>query len=109
MVKRPSPPPPPTPTRSERLQSSIAKNPLKTAMAVFVFIGALGGAIAAVPKIEPFAPAHRAYVREQVAEEKTMQILRDVQIEQAEGKRDATINDLAKWTLEYSKTHAGEI
>lgn len=65
------------------------------------FISLLAGTIiavaSAIPVVEPYAPAHRLYVREQVAEEKTTRILRDLQIEQAEGKRDAVRDKLYQW------------
>ena len=78
--------------------------------AIFGFITAFASAW---PNMEPLMPAHRAYARdltdhvEKVAEtyaNKNAAILRDVQIEQAEGKRDAVNGEIFKWTIELNKT-----
>lgn len=81
--------------------------------AVTVFLGTIISINKAAPIMEPWAPAHRMYVRDyadgiknelQTADTGNSYILRDLQIEQAEGKRDAAKNDITKWNLELAKT-----
>ena len=52
---------------------------------------AIGGSIAAAPRIEPYIAAHRGYVRDRIelAQSGVLPVLRDVQIEINEGKREA--------------------
>jgi predicted negative regulator of RcsB-dependent stress response len=88
--------------------------PLRKSCTVLAAIFGLIAAFASAwPVMEPFIPAHRAYARdltehvEKVAENyatKNAAILRDVQIEQAEGKRDAVASELFKWQVELNKT-----
>ena len=92
-----------------RAHGMLWSTPLRKRLTMMLsFLSLLAGTIVAVskaaPVAEPYFPAHRAYVREQVAEEKTMQILRDLQVENAEGKLAVTTNDIAKWSLEYAKS-----
>ena len=84
----------------------------KSCTILAAFFGAITAFAAAWPVMEPFIPAHRAYARdltdhvEQVAENyanKNAAILRDVQVEQAEGKRDAVDGEIFKWTIELNK------
>jgi hypothetical protein len=95
------------------LKQSVTDNPVKYATGVLAFVAAIGGAVAAVPKIEPVFPAHRLYVREEVrhvhdtiqmAQDASIRALRDVQVEQAEGKREAADDALATWQLKLSGT-----
>ena len=81
--------------------------------AITTITGAIVGMSRALPVVEPYWPAHRMYVRDRVdfardefkaTENSNTLILRDLQIEQAEGKRDAVKNDLAKWAVELNKT-----
>ena len=83
-----------------------------TAAAIAAVAGAITGVNAAWPMVEPLLPAHRAYARdlsghvEKIAESyanKNAIILRDVQVEQAEGKRDAVDGEIFKWTIELNK------
>ena len=96
--------------------ATIRRNPRKSAMAALGLIIALGGAIKVTPDIynaiEPIWYASRAYARDlqsvtikeaQSIGERNNVILRDLQIEQAEGKRDAAANDIAKWNVELAK------
>ncbi len=82
------------------------RNPITTAASLFaIFIG-VPGAVASYEKyVEPRLLASHLYVRDQVAQADTLKVLRDLQVESAEGKREATINDIAKWNLEMSKAH----
>lgn len=82
------------------------------ATTVGVIAGAITAAASAYVVIEPVMPALRYYVRDLVRDvihtaqdtaKDNGRILRDLQIEQAEGKRDATINDIAKWQIELAK------
>lgn len=81
--------------------------------ALTIITGAIVSTDKAAPIVEPYWFAHRLYVRNSVesvrsefkaTENGNTIILRDVQIEQAEGKRDAVKNDLAKWAVELTKT-----
>ena len=93
--------------------TSTRKTITSIAAVVVAITGMITGVHAAWPIVEPLLPAHRAYARDltehvtQVAEtyaNKNAAILRDVQIEQAEGKQEAVSSELFKWQLELSKT-----
>lgn len=97
----------------QALVGSPARKLITGITAIFAFVAAIGGAVKAWPDLEPGMPALRHYVRSEVtdaerrvkiAQEGTVRILRDLQIEQAEGKRDRIENDIAKWALERGKT-----
>ena len=104
-------------TMAVRAHSLLWSTPLRKRLTVALsFVSLLAGTIVAVakalPVVEPYAPAHRAYVREQhddtvqiaqSAAKENQAILRDLQVEAAEGKLAATTNDLAKWNLELNK------
>lgn len=73
--------------------------------------GIVGGA-RAWPILEPFWFAHRGYVRDytMLASDKTnaaqsdsRKIIRDLQVESAEGKRDQTEDSILKWKIELAK------
>lgn len=75
--------------------------------------GGIVGYAKAWPEIEPWWWASRGFVYSQVdsarsqfkqAQDSTAAILRDLQIEQAEGKRDAAKEAKAKWGVELNKT-----
>src|SRR3974390_801247 len=74
--------------------------------AIFAFIAALGGAIHASGDIEPYAPAHREYVREtvKIADERVLKKQLDIQLEQAQGKREWVEDALTNWQLRLSTT-----
>lgn len=66
----------------------------------------------AAPTAEPWIAAHRGYVREivdalekkfRIAEDKGYATIRDLQIEQAEGKRDQAAELIFKWQVELGK------
>jgi len=80
-------------------------------------VTAIAGAIVGVAKsweyIEPGMPAFRYYVRDRIdtslspfktAQQSQTSILRDLQIENTEGKRSNAANALANWKLERLKT-----
>lgn len=78
-----------------------------------VTAGAIVSAAAAWPLIEPYLAAHRGYVRyvagevsngASTAQSESRKVIRDLQVEQAEGKRDAAAGDLVKWEIELGKT-----
>lgn len=84
----------------------------KIAGVVGTTTAAIVGVATAWPLMEPFMAATRGYAREiialsegkaNVAQRTTLGAVRDIQIEQAVGKRDVVVNDVAKWNLELSK------
>jgi hypothetical protein len=81
---------------------------------VFLLLSAMGTAAATWDRFGWWKPASVQYVDgraeniiqlAQNAAKENQSILRDLQVEAAEGKRDATSNDIAKWQLELSKAH----
>lgn len=73
--------------------------------------GIVGGA-KAWPLVEPYFLAHRGYVRDyttqisdkaNAGQEDSRRVIRDLQIEQAEGKRDQADDSLLKWRVELGK------
>lgn len=90
-----------------------AKKAMWAASAVGVITAAVIGVNQAAPVIEPYWYASREYVRDSIKEIKTIiasdqqetnRILRSMQVEQAEGKLEATRDSIAKWQIERSKT-----
>lgn len=84
----------------------------KIAGIVGAIMTAIVGVATAWPLIEPWVAATRGYAREiialsegraNVSQRETLGAVRDIQIEQAVGKRDVVVNDIAKWNLELSK------
>ena len=75
---------------------------LWVAGAVVTITGAVVGFNNMVPIVEPYMPATHMYVRDLT--DSTSHILRDIQVEQAQGKIDATNDAVVKWKLERSKT-----
>lgn len=77
-----------------------------------VTAGAIVSAAAAWPLIEPYLVAHRGYVRHvsdsvsnnsSAAQSESRKVIRDLQVEQAEGKRDQADEALFKWKVELNK------
>lgn len=86
----------------------------KIAGVVVAITGAIVGVATAWPLIEPYMAAHRAYVRAvamgltdsyQAAQSDSRRVIRDLQIEQAEGKRDSATDAIVKWTIEIRKSN----
>lgn len=80
--------------------------------AIATACGVLIGMSGAWHVIEPVTPAFRGYVRDYADEgvkplrtdtQETKKVLRDLQVESAEGKLSATEDALAKWELERQK------
>lgn len=94
--------PPRRQTRIVRTIALIKRNPWKVIAAVIATLGGLPAAWAGANLLEPVVPAHRGYVR--TVMEPVLSAVRDSQIEQAEGKRDAAKEAKTKWLLERSKT-----
>lgn len=76
--------------------------------------GAIVGVATAWPLIEPYMAAHRAYVRAvamgltdtyQAAQSDSRRVIRDLQLETAEGKRDSASDSIIKWTVELRKSN----
>jgi len=81
--------------------------------AIGVLAGTITGVHSAWPIVDEWVPTSHGYARElhkdvvRIAEEysnKNAAILRDVQIEQAEGKQEAVSSELFKWQIELNKT-----
>lgn len=84
----------------------------KIAGVVGAFTGAIVGGAAAWTIVEPYMIAHRGYVRfvtmqfadkSDAAQNQSRRVIRDLQVEQADGKRDAAEEAIFKWGLELSK------
>ena len=102
--------------KEEQYHNGVTRGAKRT-MALVGAAGVIAAAIISVnqasPIIEPYWPATHGFVRE-IAEAvkvhlvgeqtQTNKILRALQIEQAEGKLDATKDSITKWNLERSKT-----
>lgn len=90
----PKKPKPPAQSNRGSVRQWIAQThwAIKFALPVLLFIGAMGSAAATWDKFGWWKPASIQYV-----DEKTNPI-RDLQIENAEGKRDATEENIFKWT-----------
>lgn len=76
--------------------------------------GAIVGIASAWPILEPYMAAHRAYVRAvamgltdtyQAAQSDSRRVIRDLQLETAEGKRDSASDSIIKWTVELRKSN----
>ena len=86
------------------LRPSLAKRianthwSIKWLTAIFGLFAAMGGAAAAWDNFGWWKPASVWYVNERVKP------LSSIQLDLANGKREATVNDLAKWQLELTKT-----
>ena len=106
----------PPPSYFWRLVALIRRNPIKSATTAVVILGGIVPAVKGVQYIDewsdPWQPARHAFVYDRVgvvdkkAETIGTQnqvILRDLQIDTANGKRTATINDIKKWQLELEK------
>lgn len=98
---------------SDPIFNGKTKMVLWIAGAVVTVTGAVVGINNALPVLEPYAPATHSFTRELTdgldkrltqAQNNTAYILRDIQIEQAQGKIDATSDAVVKWKLERSKT-----
>lgn len=86
---------------------------LWAAGAVVTITGAVVGINNALPVLEPYAPATHSFTREltdgldkrlSMAQSSTDYILRDIQLEQAQGKSDANADSIVKWKLERAKS-----
>ena len=90
----------------------------KTITSITITAGMITAVAAAAPTVEPWIAAHRGYVREyadglaiakiqeyKLAQAEVKRTVSHIQRELAEGKREATISDLAKWKLELTKSH----
>lgn len=84
----------------------------KIAGIVGALTGAVVGAAAAWPILEPYLAAHRGYVRfiameatgkYQADQLESRRVVRDIQVEQADGKREQTEEAIFKWQLELAK------
>ncbi len=84
----------------------------KFAGIVVAITAAIVGVATAWPLLEPWVAAHRGYVREvssaiefklNLAQIKGYAAIRDIQIEQAEGKRDQVEDSIFKWNIEMEK------
>lgn len=102
-------------TVTARTVGMAKRNPWKFITGAVVFLAGLPGAWAGANFLEPALPAHRGYVRDQTEEVKkeikttedtTVGILRDLQIETAEGKRDNAANAIAKFQLDLDSEKA---
>lgn len=80
---------------------------------VAAITSAIVGIAAAVPIVEPYMVAHRGFVRDSISfsaqanvlsQTESQRTIRDLQIEQAEGKREAVQDALLKWAVEANKT-----
>lgn len=77
-------------------------SPLKKGVtSAVLFFSFVTGAAAAWPHVEPWLAAHRGYVRFVVNENK--EVLRDVQLDLANQKRESVEDSKSKWQLELSK------
>ena len=88
-------------------------SPLRKAItSITVTASCITAVAAAAPTVEPFVPAHRAYVRYEteeftsklkLAQTEVQRTLMNIQKEQADGKKEAAENDLFKARLELGK------
>ncbi len=94
-----------------RLIGVVKRNPWKFITGALALLAGIPSYIAGANSIEPATPALRYWVRAHVdnetfklklAEDKTLEVLRDLQIETAEGKRDNAANARAKFELDYA-------
>jgi hypothetical protein len=108
--------PPPPPSFFGRIVDAIKRNPIKFWMTVG---GALAVIVPAVKGIQyldevtdPWQPASHPFVYKHVGDvdkkaeaigTQNQTILRELQIDTARGKREATLNDIKKWQLELEK------
>jgi predicted negative regulator of RcsB-dependent stress response len=99
-----------------RAVAAIKRNPVKSATAVLVLLGALVPAWKGIEwldtETDPWQPARHVFVYEQVGAvskkaavlgEQNQNILRDLQVDTANGKLDATTNELKRWQVELAK------
>lgn len=84
----------------------------KIAGVVGAITAAIIGVATAWPLIEPYVAAHRGYVRHvaaeigdknELAQHQNRKVIRDLQIEQADGKRDQIEEAIFKWEIELAK------
>jgi len=106
MAKKPKPP-----SLFTRANGLIKRNPWKFITAALALLAGIPGYVAGANYLEPAVPAQRYWVRNHVEEETTklkltedttLKVLRDLQIETAEGKRDNAANARAKFELDYA-------
>ena len=76
----------------------VTDNPIKSVTAVAVMVSAIVGAATVA---EPYLPAHRGYVR--LSEAQVERSMHEVKVDIANGKREATDNDLFKAGLELKR------
>lgn len=117
MARRPPPRRrPPRGSFASRTFAIVKRNPIKSITAALVLVGsipaAMGGITYLDARAEPLYLAMHWWVRDIVgsvekkidtSDLKTTAILRDLQIDTADGKRASTINDIKKWQLELTK------
>lgn len=106
-------------SRGRKIIRLIKRNPLKTIGLIAPLVVILGGIVPAVTGLgwldkatDPWHPALHWWVYEQVDKvdqkvqglgSQNQGILRDLQIDTANGKLSSTNNDIKKWQLELSK------
>lgn len=78
------------------------RHPFKTAAGLIALLGGLPAAYAGAALLEPLVPAHRGFVRDQtqIAQGAVLPVMRDMQTDVAEGKRDAYKRDKRDLTRE---------
>lgn len=76
---------------------------IKAATAVFLLLSAMGGAAATWDRFGWWVPASVRYVNDTINPHAAR--LKDLQIEQAEGKRDVVEESIFKWNDTISKEH----
>lgn len=84
----------------------------KAATSITLVASCITAVAAAAPVVEPYIAAHRGYVRDvasivdsktKLAQAESQRVIRDLQVEQAEGKRDQTEESMFKWSRELEK------
>lgn len=104
------------PSLPARVVALIKRNPVKSVTAILVILGGIVPAVKGLQYIDSATDewqlARHAFVYEKVGSvdkkaesigTQNQTILRDLQIDTANGKRTATINDIKKWQLELEK------
>lgn len=89
-----------------RTVALVKRNPWRTITTAVAVLGGLPAAYAGAVFLEPVAPAHRAYVRDQVheAQNATLPVLRDLQVDIANRAKRDEVDKKTKWTIERAKT-----
>lgn len=93
-----------------RWLAMIRRNPWKSIATALAILGGIPGAWAGAQFFEPAVPASRSYVRDlvHVAQNSVLPVLRDLQIETAEGKRDAAETAIDRFNLELNRAQTDD-